>query len=90
MESQNLPELSMEELLAEQKKKKTALLTQQFIIGMMAGVAVYSVVKNGFRFLPLALPLLFIFIFARSGKGLQRSLQRVQAEIKSRNLRLTR
>jgi hypothetical protein len=85
MKPQNLSELSMEELLAEQKKRKTALLTQQFIIGLIAGIAVYSVVKNGFRFFPLALPLLFIFIFVRSGKGLKTSLQNVQAEIKSRN-----
>ncbi len=85
MESQNLSELSMAELLTEQKKRKTALLTQQFIIGLMAGVAVYSVVKNGFRFFPLALPLLFIFIFVRSGKGLKAGLQSVQAEIKFRN-----
>lgn len=75
----------MSELLAEQKKRKTSLLTHQFIIGFMAGVAVFSVVNNGFRFFPLALPLLFIFIFVRSGKGLKMSLQRVRAEIKSRN-----
>ena len=85
MEAQNLSELSIEELLAEQKKRKTSLLTHQFIIGFMAGIAVFSVVRNGLRFFPLALPLLFIFIFVRSGKGLKMSLQRVRVEIKSRN-----
>ena len=75
----------MQELLAEQKKRKTALLTHQFIIGLMAGVAVFSVVNKGFRLFSLALPLLFIFYFVRSGKGLKESLQSIQAEIKARN-----
>ena len=85
MEVQNLSELSIEELLAEQKKRKTSLLTHQFIIGLIAGVAIFSVVKNGFRLVSLGLPLLLLFIFVRSGKGLNESLQSVRAEIKSRN-----
>ena len=80
----NLSELTMEELLAEQKKRKTSLFTHQFIIGMMAGVAVFSIVNNGFRIFPLILPLLFIFYFVRSGRGLNASLQSVRAEIKAR------
>ena len=70
--------------MAEQKKRKTSLLTHQFIIGLMAGVAVFSVVNKGFTF-SLWFPLLFILILVRSGKGLKEKLQSVRAEIEVRN-----
>ena len=85
MEAQNLSELSIEELLAEQKKRKTYLLVHQFIIGSMVGVAVFSVVNNGFRIFPLLPPLIFLFISVRNGKEWKASLQKAQAEVKSRN-----
>ena len=84
VEDPNLSELNMQELLAEQKKRKTSLLTHQFIIGLMAGVAVFSVVNKGFTF-SLWFPLLFILILVRSGKGLKEKLQSVRAEIEVRN-----
>ena len=84
VEDPNLSELNTQELLAEQKKRKTSLLTHQFIIGLMAGVAVFSVVNKGFTF-SLVFPLLFILIFVRSGKGLKEKLQSVRAEIEARN-----
>ena len=84
----------MPELLAEQKKRKTALLAHQFVIGLMAGIAVFSVVSavfslanKGFGFFSLGFPLLFLLIFVRNGKGLKASLQRAQAEVKSRSER---
>ena len=81
VENQNLSELNVEELMAEEKKRKSALTLHAFIIGLAVGIAVYSTVKNGFGFFAF-FPLLFII----SGHRASNKLKSVRAELKSRTL----
>ena len=81
VEDQNLSELNVEELMAEGKKRKSALTLHAFIIGLAVGIAVYSTVKNGFGFFAF-FPLLFII----SGIRASNKLKSVRAELKSRTL----
>ena len=81
VEDQNLAQLNMEELMAEEKKRKSALTFHAFLIGLAVGIAVYSTVRNGLGFFAF-FPLLFII----SGNRASNKLKSVRAEIKSRGL----
>ena len=81
VEEQNLSELNVEELMAEEKKRKSALTLHAFLTGLAVGIAVYSTFKNGFGFLAF-FPLLFII----SGHRASNKLKSVRAELKSRTL----
>ena len=81
VEEQNLSELNVEELMAEEKKRKSALTFHAFLIGLAVGIAVYSTVKHGLGFFTF-FPLLFII----SGNRASNKLKSVRAEIKSRGL----
>ena len=81
VEDQNLAQLNVEGLMAEEKKRKSALTFHAFLIGLTVGIAVYSTVKHGFGFFAL-FPLLFIL----SGNRASNKLKSVRAEIKSRGL----
>ena len=70
------------ELLAEKRKKKSAYTTFSFIIGMMAGIAIYSTVKNGFGFFTL-FPIFFLPLAIVNWT----SYKAVDKEVKNRNLK---
>ncbi len=53
MNPKNLSELTDQELLQEAKKMKTTSLINAALIGFLAGVVVYSVVKSTWGFLTL-------------------------------------
>jgi hypothetical protein len=77
----SLSQITNEEIFLELKKRKTAYQTGGFIVGMMIGVAVWSVVKNGFGILFFA-PLLFGYWF-RNAKP---DYDEVKKEIASRKI----
>ena len=81
VEDPNLSELNVQELLAEEKKRKSALTLHTFIIGLAVGIAVYSTVRNGLGFF-VFFPLLFIL----SGNRASNKLKSVRAELNSRTL----
>ena len=81
VKDQDLAQLNVEELMAEEKKRKSALTFHAFLIGLTVGIAVYSTVKHGFGFFAL-FPLLFIL----SGNRASNKLKSVRAELKSRTL----
>ncbi|MEZ4984902.1 MAG: FUSC family protein [Saprospiraceae bacterium] len=60
MTIEELSDLTDEELLAEAKKLRKNTITDAFLIGFMAAVVVYSLVKNTWGMLTL-IPLYFIY-----------------------------
>ncbi|MEY4541484.1 MAG: hypothetical protein RLZZ306_3241, partial [Bacteroidota bacterium] len=50
-----LSEFTDEELLQEEKKGKELFKYNSFVIGMLAGIAIWSIVKSGLGFLPFIL-----------------------------------
>ena len=81
VKDQNLAQLNVEELMAEEKKRKSALTFHAFLIGLAVGIAVYSTVKHGLGFFTF-FPLLFII----SGNRASNKLKSVRAELKFRVL----
>lgn len=77
-----LTELSDQELLEKRKNIKSTRVMSAVIIGVVAGIAVYSAVKNGLGLLTL-FPLLFIFITVQQERTNRRALEK---EINARNL----
>jgi hypothetical protein len=53
MNEQELSQLTDEQLLAEAKKLKRASILSALVIGIMAGVIIWSVAKNTWGFLTL-------------------------------------
>ncbi len=85
MQEKELTELNDQELLDKRKKIKSAHTTNSVIIGVLMGVIVYSVVKNGFGFFIL-FPLILIFIIIKNSKKDKEIGNKVEEIVKSRNL----
>lgn len=79
MEKIDLTKLSLEELLIEQKKRKTNYQISAFIVGMMIGCAIWSIVKNGFGFF-IVVP----FVFAYWFRNAKPEYDEIKKEIESR------
>ena len=84
MEQKELSAFTDQELLAEAKKVKSASIMSALVIGIMAGVVIYSVVMNSIGFLTL-IPLYFIYRIVKSpNKARNQELEKLLAE---RNLK---
>lgn len=83
MIEKELSELTNEELLQEAKKRKSASIMNALLIGFLAGVIVYSVVKNSLGFLTL-IPLYFIFKLINNSKYKSKELEDL---LRERNLK---
>ncbi len=83
MNPKNLSELTDQELLQEAKKMKTTSLINAALIGFLAGVVVYSVVKSTWGFLTL-IPIFFAYKLANSSKHDREELETL---LKERNLK---
>ena len=81
MDAKQLSELDDAALLEAGKKKEKELQIDRFIVGMVIGVALYSLVKNGFGFFTF-FPLLYILVATK--KTAENKL--IKAEIAARNL----
>lgn len=81
MNTKKLTDLTEEDLIIEQKKRKSNSISYSFIMGIMIGVTVYGFIKNGFSFFTI-LPILFFPIFIMNWKN----YNEVKNEIKSRNI----
>ena len=60
-----LSEFTDEELIQEEKKQKKDSIYHALGIGFMVGVAVYSVVNNGFSFVTIAIIGFVVFIVSK-------------------------
>jgi len=83
MIEKELSELTNEELLQEAKKRKSASVMNALLIGFLAGVIVYSVVKNSLGFLTL-IPLYFIYKLINNSKYKNKDLEDL---LRERNLK---
>ncbi|WBA41925.1 FUSC family protein [Hymenobacter canadensis] len=77
--------LTLQELLGEEKKLKRNEIFAAASIGFLVGVMVYGVVRNGFGFLYVAIPLAMIVGIYRNSQSQKQVLQQVRAEISLRN-----
>ncbi len=84
MTNKDLSELTDEELLDEAKKMRSFSITNALIIGILAGVIFYSIVKNSWGMLTL-IPLYFVYKMINDPKN-KRSKD-LEELIKGRNLK---
>ena len=83
MQEKKLSEFSDQELLQEAKKMKSASIINAFLIGLLIGIILYSVVKNSWGFLTL-LPLFLIYKLNNKSKNDTKDLENL---LKERNLK---
>ena len=83
MQDKKLSEFSDQELLQEAKKMKSASIINAFLIGLLIGIILYSVVKNSWGFLTL-LPLFLIYKLSNKSKNDTKELENL---LKERNLK---
>lgn len=74
-----LKDLTDEELMQEEKKRKTAYLTYSVILGLMVGIAIYSTVEKGLGFFTF-----FPLFFVPTGVVNRTNYNAVKKEITSR------
>jgi hypothetical protein len=77
-----LSEFTDEELVQEEKKLKEKVRYNAFAIGLLAGIAIWSIVKNGIGFLPFVLLGVILYLISADKKR-----KEVQAEIEARKSR---
>jgi len=79
MEQKTLSELTDQELLLEAKKRKSAAITNAVLIGFLAGIIFYSVMKNTLGLLTL-IPLFFIYKLTNNSKYNSQELENLLKE----------
>jgi hypothetical protein len=82
MEQKELSQLSDGELLEAAKKMKSTAIMNAFLIGFLAGVVIFSIVKSTWGMLTL-IPLYFIYKLVNKGKD-DEGLKKI---LKERNLK---
>jgi hypothetical protein len=83
MNQKELSQLTDQELLQEAKKMKSAAIINAVLIGFLAGIVFYSVVKNSLGFLTL-IPLFFAYKLINNSKYKNKELEDA---LKERNLK---
>ena len=84
MERKEYTQMTDQELLDEAKIMKSFSITNALLIGFLAGVIVYSVVKNSWGMLTL-IPLYFIHKMINDPKN--EKIKELQSLFKERNLK---
>ena len=83
MEQKEYTQMTDQELLGEAKKMKSFSIVNALLIGFLAGVIIYSVVKNSWGMLTL-IPLYFIYKMINDPKN--KKVKELQSLLKERNL----
>lgn len=83
MTERKLSELTDEELLQEAKKMKSNSIMNAVLIGFLAGIIIYSVVKNTLGFLTL-IPLFLAYKLVNKSNHNKQELENL---LKERNLK---
>ncbi len=86
MKTENLTELSDQELLRKLKKIKNNKIIDASIIGITIGIAIYGTVKNGLEFFTF-FPLILAYIVVRNSTNNKILEKEIRKELKSRNLK---
>jgi len=77
--------LTLEELLAEEKKIKRQDITGSVFVGFLVGVMLFGLIMNGFGLLYTAIPLLIIAAVAKNGQTIKAKLKELREEIDGRS-----
>ena len=85
LDSKDYSKLTLEELLTEEKKIKKTEMLSAATTGFLIGIMVYGVVKNGFGFLYIAIPLFLIFGIYRNSQKNKQNIKQIQTEINTQN-----
>ncbi len=78
MDNKDYNNLSLEELIAEEKKIKKKEITSAVIIGCLIGIIVYGVANGGFGFIYIFIPLALIYVVYKNSQKNKKDLQQVQ------------
>lgn len=85
LDKKDYSKLTLEELLIKEKKVKKNEIFSAGLIGFLIGVMVYGLVKNGFGFLYLAIPLFLIVVIYKNSQIQKQNLKQIQTEINLKN-----
>jgi len=85
MKTENLTEISDQEILQKLKKIKNNKIIDASIIGITIGIAIYGTVKNGLEFFTF-FPLILAYIVVRNSTNNKILEKEIQKELKYRNL----
>ena len=85
LEHKDFAEWTLEELLIEEKKLKKKETISSVLIGVAIGILVYGVVKKGFSFLPVFLPIALIYIFYKDSEKNKEKLKQIRTEINNKH-----
>jgi hypothetical protein len=85
-EKKDYSTLTLKELLAEEKKIKKSEIFSAGFIGFLIGIMIYGVVKNGFGFLYIAIPLLLIAGITKGSQIQKQNLKAIRAEINAKSV----
>ena len=80
-DNKNYSNMTLEELLAEEKKIKKNETLSAVLIGVLIGVLIFGVVQNGFGFLHIFLPLLLIAGIYKNSQNNKSKLKQVSDQI---------
>lgn len=80
-------ELTLEELLVEEKKIRKQEITSSVVMGFLIGIIIYGVAKNGFGFLYIFIPLVLMSIYYKALQKIKQNLRQVREEINIKNVR---
>lgn len=85
MKTENLTELSDQELLQKIKSLKTNKIIDAILVGFTLGIVFYSAIKNGFKFFTF-FPLVLTYVIVRNSKNNKILEKEIQNELDSRSL----
>ncbi|MEL7220800.1 MAG: hypothetical protein AAGJ93_05735 [Bacteroidota bacterium] len=74
-------ELTLEELITEEKKIKKRETISRFLIGFLIGVLIFGIVKKGIGFLHIFLPLVIMAGIYKDSQRTKEQMRQVQTEI---------
>ena len=83
MKTENLADLSEQELLQKIKKLKTNKTIDAALVGFTIGIVIYSAVTNGFGFFTF-FPLLLTYAIVRNSNNNKILQKEIEKELKSR------
>ncbi|MBL8002799.1 MAG: hypothetical protein JNL05_12650 [Flavobacteriales bacterium] len=73
--------MSLEELVAEEKKARKEQTLTAVMMGFMLGVLAFGVATQGFRLVMVVFPIALFYVFFRSGKKTGERLAAIRAEL---------
>lgn len=76
--------LTLEELLTEEKKIKKKETISAIAIGFLIGIMVYGFARNGFGLIYTLIPIVLIVIVYRNSKNDKEQLKQIRTEINNK------